>query len=194
MTRATVSRAETPGRRAFTLLELLLVLGLLIAIFAIAVPIAFQSMRGRDFRRAEELVLAGLESVRAHAQREGIIVELTIDAAGHRVRAFEIPLDGSEARPIEALHFEIAPPVRLTVAEGGGTMVLYLPDGSAPASRPCMLLGAEGEQAMLTISPTLGRATSAARRSSEVVPEVVPDLVPENAPSPTGAARPEVTD
>jgi len=155
------------GARAVTLLELLVVLGLLVAIFAMAMPLVLQSMRGRALRSAQELLVAALESVRAHAQREGVIVELSVDASGRMLRASELPIDGSEARPIPALSFEIEAPMQLVVQEGGGTIAVFLPDGSAPMVRECVLRDPDEQSrdlAIVAISPLLGRPTASMRR------------------------------
>ena len=194
MVRAPSLRPQCKAR-AVTLLELLVVLGLLAAIFALAIPLALRSMQGRAMAHAQIALVAGLETVRAHAQREGVMVELTVDESGRLLRANQLPLDGAEPTPIPSLSFEIESPMRLVVGETGGTVAVFLPDGSAPMTRPCVLRGPDSEefeQATVTISSLLGRANvaSAAVAANHGETPAPSDEAPTPPPRPVEPAPP----
>ena len=112
-------------------------------------------------------MVAGLDAARAHAQREGVVVEVIASAGGRRMVATEWAPDGGEARPVPALFFELPAPVSLIVEPGEETLVIFLPDGSAPAARRCVLRGDEALEALVTISPMLGRASVTMRARRE---------------------------
>jgi len=161
-------------RRAVTLFELLVVASILLAIMALAAPLAAQSMRGRAFRAAEIDVSEAISSARAHAQREGVIIEVAWDGSGRRIIASAWPLDGTDPQPIEALRFNLPDAVQLVV-EGGDTIALFLPDGSAPLVRTCVLSGESREEALVSISPSLGRVSIERRRATAVVEDGAPE-------------------
>lgn len=157
--------------RAVTLIEILLALAILAAIMALAAPLALQTLRRRAFETAQSELLAAIDTARAHAQREGVVVELAVDATGQRLHASAWPLDGGEPRVIPTLRAELPATVRLAAGSAedeGGFVAIFLPDGSAPISRTCVLRGDEGEEATVVVSGPLGQARVEARRAKSV--------------------------
>jgi prepilin-type N-terminal cleavage/methylation domain-containing protein len=74
-------------RRGLTLLEVLIALTLVVALGAIAFPMLVDRLPGREFAAASEMLVQQCGLARAHAQREGIIVELVHDPETGRVMA-----------------------------------------------------------------------------------------------------------
>lgn len=73
--------------RALTLLELLIALTLIVALGAIAFPMLVDQLPGRRYDEAAEMLVQQCGLARAHAQREGIIVELVCEPETGRVTA-----------------------------------------------------------------------------------------------------------
>ena len=80
------------ARRAFTLLELLLVVGVLVAIAAIALPYGTDALDRHAFERAVDDTLSQALAARAWAQREGAVVELVVTEDGARVEVRNVDL------------------------------------------------------------------------------------------------------
>ena len=75
------------ARRALTLLELLLALSLLLALGAIALPVAMDSLRERTFEASSDILRNQLLLARAHAGASGRPVEVLYEAGPPRVVA-----------------------------------------------------------------------------------------------------------
>lgn len=80
------------ARRAFTLVELLVVLGVLVAMAAIVLPWGSQVLDRQSFERAVEDATSQAMSARAWAQREGAVVELVVLDSGTRLEARAVDL------------------------------------------------------------------------------------------------------
>ncbi len=80
------------ARRAFTLLELLVVIGILVALAAIVLPYGTGMIERHAFQSAVDSVEAQMVSARAYAQREGVVVELSVEEDGARVVARTVDL------------------------------------------------------------------------------------------------------
>lgn len=80
------------GRRAFTLIELLIVVGVLVALSAIALPYVTGMAERQAFDAAVERVVSQAASARAYAQREGVVVELVALDDGARIEARTVDL------------------------------------------------------------------------------------------------------
>jgi type II secretory pathway pseudopilin PulG len=91
------------NRRSFTILELLIVIGLLAGLAAIVVPLVSSSLSERAFETAADSTGEQLMLARAHAQATGSPVEVSYNSAKAQV----------QARSMSAwLHpFQILPPV-----------------------------------------------------------------------------------
>jgi prepilin-type N-terminal cleavage/methylation domain-containing protein len=85
------------GRRAFTLIELLIVVGVLVALAAIALPYTTSMVERHAFESAVDAVVQQAASARAYAQREGVVVELVATEDGARVEARTVDLLAGEA-------------------------------------------------------------------------------------------------
>lgn len=85
--------------RAFTLVELLVVVGVLVAMAAIVLPWGSQVLERQAFERAVEDAMSQAVSARAWAQREGAVAELVALEGGARleVRAVDLLRDAEEA-------------------------------------------------------------------------------------------------
>ena len=70
-------RAGSPARRGFTLLETLLVLGLLSMLAAVMVGGSAQLLRGTARSDPEDALLALLQTIRRQAVEKGKVIELT---------------------------------------------------------------------------------------------------------------------
>ncbi len=89
------------ARRAFTLIELLLVVGVLVALSAIALPYGSQVLDQQAFERTVDDTVSQAMSARAWAQREGAVVELVVAEDGARLEVRAVDLlrqaeDGAE--------------------------------------------------------------------------------------------------
>lgn len=80
------------ARRAFTLLELLIVVGVLVALSAIVLPYGSQILESQSFEREVDDTMSQVISARAWAQREGGVVELVITADGSQIEARMVDL------------------------------------------------------------------------------------------------------
>ncbi|MBM4112006.1 MAG: hypothetical protein FJ253_01330 [Phycisphaerae bacterium] len=182
-------RPGAGGRRAVTLIEVLVVLGLLAAMLALALPITLRSIERNTYRAAVAAVVASIDEARSHAQREGVMVEVIVARDGSRLRAMERPVDGGDAAPITMIDAAIDPPITLASAAGDGLLALFLPDGSAPISGTATIRSADGVESIVSIGATLGRASVTERVVSEEEPEedAVEEKPAESAPTTSGA-------
>lgn len=158
-----IRRRAGGERRAVTLIEVLVVLALLGGMLALALPIAMRSIERNTFRGAVASAVASLDEARAHAQREGVMVEVVVEGAGHRLRARALSLDGGDPTPISMIDAMLDVPITMATESGDGLMALFLPDGSSPFSRAGTLRSADGTEAVISIGAHLGRATVAER-------------------------------
>jgi type II secretory pathway pseudopilin PulG len=83
--RGTTRRASSRGRVGVTLLELLIVVGLLVAIMAIAMPFTMRSLENRELEATEENIASELIKARVKAQESGRPVEVVVLDSPSRV-------------------------------------------------------------------------------------------------------------
>lgn len=81
-----------PARRAFTLLETLLVAGALVAIAAVAFPLYTPLLERQEFDSAVDEAVAQCEEARAVAQTRGVAVEVVVTDGGARMEARVVDL------------------------------------------------------------------------------------------------------
>jgi len=78
-TTASVTSRRVADRRAgFTLLELLVVVGILVVLMGLAVPMVASSLDRRRLASVAEEVIGSMLMARAHAQAEGVTVEIVL--------------------------------------------------------------------------------------------------------------------
>jgi type II secretory pathway pseudopilin PulG len=199
------------ARRALTLLELLLALSLLLAIWALVLPVALESLRERAFEANAENVRNQLLLARAHAGASGRPVEISREPSPPRIEAryFQVDVAGDvdrEPQPapspidpiveswadallpegftISAAPADPPPSVPSTAADapsGPLRLAIFMPDGSALMSRPVWLADAHGRKAKLTINPWTG-LSSQERSAAGEVEETAPDAAAEAPP------------
>lgn len=203
MTARTARGGRRSWRRGVTLMELLVVLAVLAAILTMSLPMALRSLERSSFESAQAAVVAALQEARAHAQREGVMVEVVLDPQGRRITARERGLDGATARRIDRIEVRLEAPLRLLLPayweqggdggngdgagvgsepvggnragaeEGGGVMALFLPDGSAPLVCEALLRFDDRTEAVISMGRFVGPAESVERLV------VSPDAEPE---------------
>jgi type II secretory pathway pseudopilin PulG len=87
------------ARRAFTLLETLLVAGALVAIAAVAFPLYAPLLERQEFDSAVDEAVAQCEEARAAAQTRGVAVEVVVTEGGARLEARVVDLLEAAERP-----------------------------------------------------------------------------------------------
>ena len=78
------SQAPDPRTRGLTLIEILIVIGLLIALAALALPTIVQRLDARAFDAGGDVIQRHLVLARAHARRASDPVEVVYEVAGRR--------------------------------------------------------------------------------------------------------------
>jgi type II secretion system protein H len=146
-----------PRARAFTLVELILVMALLCVILGLAAPSLSRSFQERNLAQEATRLLALTEYARDEAISQGVPMSLWIDAATGRFGAQAMPgyedagARGKQFSLIDGLHFELlgsSPGAAAQTAPAPGTSALqgndvaeYLPDGTLdPSSRQSIRL------------------------------------------------------
>ncbi len=177
------SLATGVNRRGVTLIELLLAIGLLLALSAITLPAILTSFKERAFESSAEIVRNQLLLARAHAQATGKPVEVRYDADPPRVagRYFEIALEdavpeGEDPQDTLAISENWAdraladgvriadrPPDQeddvLAGVEGPTEtirLVVFMPDGSALLGRPVWVHDDHDRLAKISVNPWTG--------------------------------------
>jgi hypothetical protein len=90
---ALFTHARRNAARAFTLLELLMVLGVAIALASLVMPLYTPMLERQEFDSTVDAAVAQCEQARAAAQERGMAIELVVTDAGTRL----------EARPVDLL-------------------------------------------------------------------------------------------
>lgn len=85
-------RARATRARGFTLLELLLVVGIAVALGALAMPVYLPLLARQEFAGTVDAVVAQCESARAAAQRRGMAIELVVAEGGTCIQARPVDL------------------------------------------------------------------------------------------------------
>lgn len=118
-------RPSQPGDAGFTLLELLVVLALMGAAAALAVPSLREPLRGSELKRTASRLVELARTARAEALRSGVEHRLVVDAAARLVR-------GSSGRTVA-----VPSGIRLRLlgegnaVDAGQAAIRFSPDGSA---------------------------------------------------------------
>jgi type II secretory pathway pseudopilin PulG len=176
------------ARRALTLLELLLALSLLLAIWALVLPLAADSLRDRTFDAGAEMLHDQLLLARAHAGATGRPVEIgyepstsTIDAAYFRPDAGAetdgerglspkgtVPLrssdEGDDEIPAQWAATRLPDGLSISGFEedeappSAMRLAVFMPDGSALFSRPVWLGDGHGRKVKFSLNPWTGLA------------------------------------
>ncbi len=131
--------------RAFTLLELLMVLGVAIALASLVMPLYTPMLDRQEFDNTVDAALAQCEQARAAAQERGMAIELVVTDAGTRL----------EARPVDLL---------ADADDDVDTNGHFYVDGMERAlqgSAAARALGAKMERRMRDISPGVRRGNEA---------------------------------
>ncbi len=131
------------ARRALTLLELLLALSLLLAIWALVLPVALESLRERAFEANAENVRNQLLLARAHAGASGRPVEIAYEPSPPRIEAryFQVDVADDAASDLDREPGPAPVPID-PIVEGWADTVL--PEGftiSAAQSGPAPKVG-----------------------------------------------------
>ena len=149
--------------RGFTLLELVLVLGLLSLIFAMAAPSVRGFGRGQNVEHAADRLLADAARARSDAAIEAMTYRLQLDPLGG---GYVVLRGDADEQVGEAVTF--GDDVRLDALGGDGAPIDFLefsPDGRVTPV-VLTLLGHEDRQVVLE---AVGTADSLQRRPREVV-------------------------
>ncbi len=95
----TFGRRRLHAARGVTLLELLIVIGIVMTLMAIAVPMVTSTLDRQRLESVSEEIIGALLMARAHAQAEGVTVEIVLDAGSAQ--------RDDERRPMRMLAREI---------------------------------------------------------------------------------------
>jgi len=173
------------GRRAFTLIELLIVVGVLVALSALALPYVTGMAERQAFDAAVERVVSQAASARAYAQREGVVVELVAVEDGARI----------EARTVDLL---AAAPETGGGAGAGGVRGVDGRDAAMRGTKAAQTLRREMERRVEAVAARVGAEAPGAAGDGRIrepwaVNELAPDAVAGTEPPAELDARPEFT-
>lgn len=167
------------GRRAFTLIELLIVVSVLVALSALALPYVTGMAERQAFDAAVERVVSQAASARAYAQREGVVVELVAVEDGARI----------EARTVDLL---------AAAPETGGVRGVDGRDAAMRGTKAAQTLRREMERRVEAVAARVGAEAPGAAGDGRIrepwaVNELAPDAVAGTEPPAELDARPEFT-
>lgn len=157
--RTAIRSGERTARAAFTLVELLLVMTLLIVVTSLAAPLLGNFFRGRSLDSEARRLLALSRYAQSRAVSEGVPMTLWLDAPGRTYGLVtDTSYDASDARAVEFtlgkdLEFEIEEPALAPAGDrrsltplfgSGGTTdnqsrlpaLRFTPDGALGAANP----------------------------------------------------------
>jgi prepilin-type N-terminal cleavage/methylation domain-containing protein len=125
-----------PRRHAFTLVELIIVMGLLALAAGIAAPMLARSLRGRSISEEAQRFIALTEYGRDEAVSQGVPMTVWIDPGGQRFGVE--PKEGFEGDTSRSREFALNPDIFIKadrILKGGSVSIAaeYAPDG-APAT------------------------------------------------------------
>lgn len=142
MTSATGQPSERPARRAFTLIELVLVLALLVIAVSMVAPRISAFIRGRSLHSETRRLLAVIRAGQSRAVSDGVSASVWIQAANGRYGlASDTPAPKSDPRELE---FTADEDIRISVTAGTTGSVTFrdlpairwLPDGAVDEGSP----------------------------------------------------------
>jgi general secretion pathway protein H len=122
---------DVDGEHGFTLLELLVVLGIVALALALVAPSMGRTRTGLELRTTAHELAGHLRSVRAAAQRGNVEHVLSIDLAGRRYWAAGVVPSRSVPPPL-SMELQLPDSERVGAAAG---RVRFFPDGSASGGR-----------------------------------------------------------
>jgi type II secretion system protein H len=134
------------NRRAFTLIELILVLALLVIITSIAVPSMSRFIRGRALDSEAQRMMALMHAAQSRAVSEGAPMMLWLDEKGGAY-GVDAETSGENGDP-KAEELNVDSTLKLSVPSSGGTAqttfknlpaIKYLPDGTVDEDSPQQL-------------------------------------------------------
>jgi len=140
--------APASDSRAFTLMELILVMALLTAVIAVASPSLRSFISGRNVTEECRRVVALTRHARSEAVSRGQRMELWVDP---ELRQYGLRAESTAIEPAPALEFEIAPGIALEqdddLASQEQFALLFWPDGTIDEESPQrMVLSEDGAQ------------------------------------------------
>lgn len=195
------------SRRGLTLLELLLAIGLMLALAALVLPAVLSSFNERAFQSGVDVVQGQMLLARAHARMVAAPVEVLYDDEPPRVQARffqqtpgDIPANWA-LRPLPG-------GLRITADDADGEtpaqplrLAVFMPDGSAVLARPVRVTDEHGRLGRLSLSSwtgmpqfergAAGPAEEVEKDDAEVEPEADVPPRPEPEPEPEPDADPE---
>ena len=95
-------------RTGFTLFEVLLVLGILVALACTVTPALMRRFKEDRLRQGEDGVMAVMRGARVHALHSGIPYQFRFETGGNRYVA--LPFDADAVRPVVVSAGQTAPP------------------------------------------------------------------------------------
>ncbi|QJD30701.1 GspH/FimT family pseudopilin [Methylococcus geothermalis] len=145
----------------FTLLEMLLVLGIGTILLAVAVPNVMPAIEAARLSSAARDVASGLRFARGQALSRRQEVRFTLDVAGHRYQV--------STRP-KAFGLPSAVALKLFTASGevegeGVGSIRFFPDGSSTGGR--VTLEAAGRKRLIDVNWLTGRISSSAEEADD---------------------------
>ncbi|UZR28674.1 GspH/FimT family pseudopilin [Methylococcus mesophilus] len=145
--------------RGFTLLEMLLVLGIGAILMAVAVPNVMPAIEAAQLSSAARDVASGLRFARGQALSRRQEVRFTLDVPGHRYRVSTRPKVFGLPSGVGLKLFTASGEVE---GEGVGS-ILFFPDGSSTGGR--VTLEAAGRKRLIDVNWLTGRISSSAEES-----------------------------
>ncbi|MEW6037104.1 MAG: GspH/FimT family pseudopilin [Pseudomonadota bacterium] len=147
--------------RGFTLLEMLLVLGIGAILMAVAVPNVIPAIEAAQLGSAARDVASGLRFARGQALSRRQEVRFTLDVPGRRYRVSTRPKVFGLPSAVGLRLFTAA-----GEAEGEGVgSILFFPDGSSTGGR--VTLEAAGRKRLIDVNWLTGRISSSAEEADD---------------------------
>ncbi|MBI3416013.1 MAG: prepilin-type N-terminal cleavage/methylation domain-containing protein [Verrucomicrobia bacterium] len=164
------SASEPCHRRAFTLIELILVMAMLLIVIAVAAPTLSKFFRGRNLDSEARRFVSLTRYGQSRAVSEGVPMVLWIDAKlGRYGLQQEVSYTGVDLKAVEyALDKELRVQVTAAVAQPGQLMqarptarnlpmLRFRPDGFISETSPERITIYEGERDSTLIAPSRNR-------------------------------------
>jgi hypothetical protein len=179
--------------RGLTLIEILIVIGLLLGLAALSLPTVVQQLDDRAFTAGGDVIQRHLAMARAHAKRTGNPVEVVYQIPDRRMvaRSFDVTMQDEEEAPVDPplitswsvrelpgrIMLTDQPPLEgaeeneLTFESQVQTaprlrVAVFLGDGSALIGQPLWLRDLDGRQARIRLNPFTGVAIFDAQKST----------------------------
>jgi type II secretory pathway pseudopilin PulG len=190
------------SRRGLTVLELLLAIGLMLALGALVLPSVFSGLNERAFQSGVDVVQSQMLLARAHARMVGAPVELLYDDEPPRVAARLFQQTPGDIPANWALR-PLPDGLRITAddadarTQGPVRLAVFMPDGSAVLARPVRVADDHGRRGRLSLSPWTGmpdfeRGAGEPEQELQTQPEPEPEPEPDFEPEPEPEPEPEL--